>query len=234
MTNRLLQRRQFVSFFQLLDDLFIILQLLIDISFKLYLESNHSRNSPVYLFLYSLFYVGKIMFQWVIFCMQIIDVLHPGRPNVPKVIIPENKCCFAVFLSIYCKPVFFPGSFPDQLVVNTQRDNEERSVLETQEPTDSRLCRTVPFLVLSILHARHHHQRGRGQGCLIASAFAELLLIRYSELLLICTPFLFFQAELKEKLAKLYDVRDPQNIFVFGFRTQVHRSSSHSLVCLVS
>jgi ribosomal protein S24E len=28
------------------------------------------------------------------------------------------------------------------------------------------------------------------------------------------------QAELKEKLAKVYDVRDPQSIFVFGFRTQ--------------
>jgi small subunit ribosomal protein S24e len=28
------------------------------------------------------------------------------------------------------------------------------------------------------------------------------------------------QAELKEKLAKVYEVRDPQAIFVFGFRTQ--------------
>lgn len=28
------------------------------------------------------------------------------------------------------------------------------------------------------------------------------------------------QAELKEKLAKLYEVRDPATIFVFGFRTQ--------------
>jgi len=28
------------------------------------------------------------------------------------------------------------------------------------------------------------------------------------------------QVELKEKLAKLYEVRDPQAIFVFGFRTQ--------------
>ncbi|KAG0612348.1 hypothetical protein M758_6G020300 [Ceratodon purpureus] len=28
------------------------------------------------------------------------------------------------------------------------------------------------------------------------------------------------QAELKEKLQKLYEVRDPQSIFVFGFRTQ--------------
>ena len=29
------------------------------------------------------------------------------------------------------------------------------------------------------------------------------------------------QAELKEKLATMYDVRDPNTIFVFGFRTQV-------------
>lgn len=28
------------------------------------------------------------------------------------------------------------------------------------------------------------------------------------------------QAELKEKLAKIYEIRDPQTIFVFGFRTQ--------------
>jgi small subunit ribosomal protein S24e len=28
------------------------------------------------------------------------------------------------------------------------------------------------------------------------------------------------KAELKEKLSKVYDVRDPQSIFVFGFRTQ--------------
>ncbi|KAG0581294.1 hypothetical protein M758_4G247500 [Ceratodon purpureus] len=28
------------------------------------------------------------------------------------------------------------------------------------------------------------------------------------------------KAELKEKLTKLYEVRDPQSIFVFGFRTQ--------------
>ncbi|KAH9318040.1 hypothetical protein KI387_019809, partial [Taxus chinensis] len=28
------------------------------------------------------------------------------------------------------------------------------------------------------------------------------------------------KAELKDKLAKLYEVRDPQTIFVFGFRTQ--------------
>eukprot|EP00250_Pteridium_aquilinum_P005358 c15467_g1_i1 orf=197-613(+) len=28
------------------------------------------------------------------------------------------------------------------------------------------------------------------------------------------------KAELKEKLAKLYEVRDPQSVFVFGFRTQ--------------
>ena len=32
---------------------------------------------------------------------------------------------------------------------------------------------------------------------------------------------LVVQAELKEKLAKMYDVRDPQQVFVFGFRTQV-------------
>jgi small subunit ribosomal protein S24e len=31
------------------------------------------------------------------------------------------------------------------------------------------------------------------------------------------------KAELKEKLAKMYDVRDPNCIFVFGFRTQVGR-----------
>jgi len=31
------------------------------------------------------------------------------------------------------------------------------------------------------------------------------------------------QAELKEKLATMYDVRDPNTIFVFGFRTQVRR-----------
>jgi ribosomal protein S24E len=29
------------------------------------------------------------------------------------------------------------------------------------------------------------------------------------------------QAELREKLAKMYDVRDINNIFVFGFRNQV-------------
>ena len=29
------------------------------------------------------------------------------------------------------------------------------------------------------------------------------------------------QAELKEKLGKMYDVRDNQSVFVFGFRTQV-------------
>ncbi|KAI5073183.1 hypothetical protein GOP47_0011196 [Adiantum capillus-veneris] len=28
------------------------------------------------------------------------------------------------------------------------------------------------------------------------------------------------KAELKEKLAKLYEVRDPQSVFVYGFRTQ--------------
>lgn len=34
------------------------------------------------------------------------------------------------------------------------------------------------------------------------------------------------QAELKEKLTKMYDVRDTNNVFVFGFRTQVHMLSS--------
>lgn len=29
------------------------------------------------------------------------------------------------------------------------------------------------------------------------------------------------QAELKEKLGKMYDVRDNSSVFVFGFRTQV-------------
>ena len=29
------------------------------------------------------------------------------------------------------------------------------------------------------------------------------------------------QAELKEKLGKMYDVRDSSSVFVFGFRTQV-------------
>lgn len=29
------------------------------------------------------------------------------------------------------------------------------------------------------------------------------------------------QAELKDKLASSYDVKDPQGIFLFGFRTQV-------------
>ncbi len=52
----------------------------------------------------------------------------------------------------------------------------------------------------------------------------------FSNIILSCVPirgFLFkgfsnflLQAELKEKLAKVYDVRDPQSIFVFGFRTQ--------------
>lgn len=34
------------------------------------------------------------------------------------------------------------------------------------------------------------------------------------------------QAELKEKLTKMYDVRDSNGVFVFGFRTQVHKPSS--------
>ena len=32
---------------------------------------------------------------------------------------------------------------------------------------------------------------------------------------------ILLQAELKEKLAQMYDTRDPQQVFVFGFRTQV-------------
>lgn len=31
------------------------------------------------------------------------------------------------------------------------------------------------------------------------------------------------QAELKEKLASMYDVKDLDTIFVFGFRTQVRQ-----------
>jgi Ribosomal protein S24e len=34
------------------------------------------------------------------------------------------------------------------------------------------------------------------------------------------------QAELKEKLAKMYDVRDPNTIFVFGFRTQASNTAA--------
>ena len=34
------------------------------------------------------------------------------------------------------------------------------------------------------------------------------------------------QAELKEKLAKMYDVRDPQCISVFGFRSQVGKQEA--------
>jgi len=30
------------------------------------------------------------------------------------------------------------------------------------------------------------------------------------------------QAELKEKLHKMYNAKDVSNVFVFGFRTQVH------------
>ena len=37
----------------------------------------------------------------------------------------------------------------------------------------------------------------------------------------VLTPYRGAQAELKEKLATMYDVRDPNTIFVFGFRTQV-------------
>jgi len=41
------------------------------------------------------------------------------------------------------------------------------------------------------------------------------------------------KAELKEKLGKLYEVRDPQTIFVFGFRTQFGggKSSGFGLIC---
>ena len=35
----------------------------------------------------------------------------------------------------------------------------------------------------------------------------------------------FAQAELKEKLSKMYNVNDVQNVFVFGFRTQVRTCS---------
>ena len=34
-------------------------------------------------------------------------------------------------------------------------------------------------------------------------------------------PTLVAQAELKEKLTKMYDVRDINSVFVFGFRNQV-------------
>lgn len=34
------------------------------------------------------------------------------------------------------------------------------------------------------------------------------------------------KAELKERLAKMYDVRDPNCIFVFGFRTQVSEAAT--------
>ena len=34
-------------------------------------------------------------------------------------------------------------------------------------------------------------------------------------------PGLCPQAELKEKLQSMYDVKDTQNVFLFGFRTQV-------------
>lgn len=36
------------------------------------------------------------------------------------------------------------------------------------------------------------------------------------------------KAEIREKLAKMYDVRDINNIFVFGFRTQV-TTRSHGM-----
>ena len=34
---------------------------------------------------------------------------------------------------------------------------------------------------------------------------------------------MLMQAELKEKLASMYDVKDVDTIFVFGFRTQVRQ-----------
>ena len=39
------------------------------------------------------------------------------------------------------------------------------------------------------------------------------------EILLVCRISFLFKAELKEKLARLYDVNDPNSIFVFKFRT---------------
>lgn len=85
--------------------------------------------------------------------VQVIDVLHPGRPNVPKV-----SCL---------------GSMGGCVAVP---------------------CHTMP-LHMTI-----------SNGC--------------------CASVL--QAELKEKLTKMYDVRDPNGVFVFGFRTQVKSSpSSH-------
>ena len=88
--------------------------------------------------------------------MQVIDVLHPGRPNVPKVrrslhaLLQEcaPSCCFALF---------------------TNR----------QYAADESLGKML-WLV---------------------------------------------QTELKEKLGKMYDVRDNQSVFVFGFRTQVCSSA---------
>ena len=44
------------------------------------------------------------------------------------------------------------------------------------------------------------------------------------------------KAEIREKLTKMYDVRDINNIFVFGFRTQVRRPSQSlgSSYCLMT
>ncbi len=41
---------------------------------------------------------------------------------------------------------------------------------------------------------------------------------------------LCLQAELKEKLTKMYDVRDSNGVFVFGFRTQVCGACSHIIL----
>ena len=44
----------------------------------------------------------------------------------------------------------------------------------------------------------------------------------------------YSQAELKEKLTKMYDVRDINSVFVFGFRNQVAsrmRGQAVSLLC---
>jgi Ribosomal protein S24e len=42
--------------------------------------------------------------------------------------------------------------------------------------------------------------------------------------------WLLLQTEIQEKLAKMYSVRDPQQIFVFGFRTQVKRTWVHAML----
>ena len=86
---------------------------------------------------------------------QVIDVLHPGRPNVPKVIT--------------CPP---------------SSHAQDGQVLYDCQTT------LLPFPL----------------GVLPAWADSMHVLI---------------QAELKEKLGKMYDVRENSSVFVFGFRTQV-------------